>query len=426
MFAYYVDIAARDVHDKHNRRLGRPFDFLVEFGSAYPHFSALVLSRGIFRKEYAVIPWTMIKKIEPQIVLAIAEETLIFQKDYLPEGITSVKAQILDQQVVDTYNRKVVRVNDVHLLKLDKDLRIAHVDVSFRALMRRIGWEKMIDMVVRLIYPRARYLTRANLISWKFVQPLEVTTKRGTIHLNVSQDSLSAIPPADFGEIMDELDQPERIALFRSLDFEKQVDLLNELDVSMQKSLIKELDAQLAIDLLERMDPDEAADLLGSLSKVESHRILSMMSTVHARKLRSLLKYESDTAGGLMTTEFISLTPSMSVSDAIERVKHTELHTEMIYYAYILNERGGLEGAVTLKHLLLAHPAANVAEIMVDRPVSASVNDSARDVAFLIDKYDLLAVPVVDEEGTVKGMITVDDILALAIDEAWGEKPGLL
>lgn len=426
MFVNYVDIARKEVLDKHNRLMGRPHDFMAQLGGAYPKLAALVLSRGLFAKKFAVVPWSQVKRIDHRIYLNVAEETLKFAPDYKQEEYISIRKGILDQQVVDTFNRKVVRVNDLHLLKADKDLRIAHVDIGFRALLRRLGWEKAVDFLVRLVWPRARYLSREQLISWKFVQPLEVVTRKGTIQLNVSHEDLAAIPPADFGEIIDDLDPPERIALFRSLDFETQVDVLNALTVELQKDLMEELDIQTTIRLLEKMDPDEVADLLNVLSKREAGRILSMMSPVRARKLHSLLKYESDSAGGLMTTEFVSLSPVMTVSQAIQKIKETELDVEMIYYAYVLDDEGRLAGIVTFKKLLVAGPEDKMSDIMVERPVSVSAGASAKEVAFLMDKYDFLAIPVIDEAKKVRGIITIDDILALAIDEAWGEKPGLL
>lgn len=426
MFVNYIEISNKDVVDKHNRLMGRPYDFLVQLGSAYPQFSALVLSKGVFSKEFAVVPWSQVRKINHYIYLNVAEETLKFDKDYKMEGYTSVRKGVLDQQVVDTFNRKVVRVNDIHLLKVDKDLRIAHVDVSFRSLLRRLNWERPVDFLVRLFCPRSRYLTREQFISWKFVQPLEVVPKRGTIHLNVSHEDLAAIPPADFSEIIDGLDPPERIALFRSLDFETQVDVLNELEVNMQKDLIEELDIQTAIKLLEKMEPDEVADLLGVLSKVEVNRILSMMSPARARKLRSLLKYESDSAGGLMTTDFVSLSPTMTVSGAIEKIKGMKLDVEMIYYTYVLDPDERLLGVVTFRQLLLARPEDRIADVMMDRPISVPADSSAKEVAYLMEKYDFLAVPVVDNGKAIKGIITIDDVLALVIDETWGEKPGLL
>lgn len=426
MFVNYVDIVSKDVFDRHNRLIGRPYDFLVRLGYAYPQMISMVISRGVFSKEYTVIPWGNIKKFDEAIHLNVSEETLNFKADYKDETLTSVRFGILDQQVVDIFNRKVIRVNDIHILKMDKDLRIAHVEVGFRALVRRLGWQRIIDKLVRIFNSRSRYLTREILIAWKFVQPLEVLPKKGTIRLDVSNEDLKAIPPADFSEIMEELDPPERIALFRSLDFETQVDVLNELEIDMQIDLIEELDSEVAIKLIEEMDPDEVVDLLGELPDKESERILSLVQPVIAKKLKTLLEYESDSAGGFMTTEFANLNPDMTAKEAIERVRDAELDIEMIYYTYVTDSENHLLGVVTLKDLLMAREEDKVGDIMAERPIAVHVNNDVKEAAFLMDKYDLLAIPVVDAQNAIKGMITIDDVLALAIDEAWGEKPGLL
>jgi len=426
MFTNYVEIIKKDVVDKHGRLIARPHDFLVQIGGAYPHFSVLILARGFHKKEFATIPWSQVRRIDGAIHLNVAEELLRWESKYVAEPLTSIKKSILDKQVVDTFNRKVIRVNDLHILKVDKDLRLAHVDVGLRSLLRRLGWERWVDSFVRTFFSRARYLSREQFIAWKFVQPLEVEKRGGTLQLNVSHEDLASIPPGDFSEIMDELDPPERIALFRSLDFETQVDVLNELEVDMQRDLIEELDRANAIRLMEKMEPDEVADLLGALSKQEVRRILSLMSPVQARKLRSLLKYESDSAGGLMTTDFILLKPETTIQESLDKIRKSELDIEMICYAAVSNADGYLVGYLTLKELLHGNPEDRVEMVMMDRPISVSVNDSVKEVAFLMDKYDFLAIPVVDDENVVRGMISIDDILAFAVDEAWGEKPGLL
>lgn len=426
MFVNYTNVMKMDIVDRHNRLLGRPYDFLVKFGSVYPQMTSLVFAKGVFERRYAVIPWAQVKKVEEKVYLNISEENLVFVKDYRNDEYASLKHSILDQQVVDTFNRKVVRVNDIHFLRVDKDLRIAHVDVGFRALVRRLGWESLVDTAVKIFWPRAKYLGREHYISWKFVQPLEVVSKKGTLQLNVSNEDLAAIPPADLSEIISELDPPERAALFRSLDFETQVDVLNELEVPMQKDLMKEMETNTAIRLIERMDSDEVVDFLEGLSKKEARHILSLLSPAKARRLSSILKYESDSAGGVMTMSFVALTEDMTVSEAFDKIRSEDLDIEMIYYLYVMDGEGHLKGVVTVKRLIMASLEDKIKDIMLGRPVTAPADASAKEVAFLMDKYDFLAVPVVDDEKKMKGVITIDDILALAIDEAWGEKPGLL
>lgn len=426
MFAFYYNIINKDVVDRQGCVIGRPHDFLVQLGGAYPMLTTLILKRGLFKKEYTAISWGNIKKLDEQIHLNLPEEHLVYGPHYKIEDQTSIKDAILDQQVVDTFNRKVVRVNDIHFLRVGRDLRIAHVDVGFRAIIRRLGLEKYVDFAVRLLNQHSRYLTKEHLISWKFVQPLDVQPKKGTLKLNVSEEDLIAIPPADLSEIIDDLDAQERVALFKVFDFETQVDVLNEMDVDLQKDMISELDPQVAIKLIENMDYDEAADLLGTLSKKEAGRILSMLSPAKARKLYSLLKYESDSAGGLMMVEFVKLFRDMTVAEAMEKIKALELDAEMIYYAYVISEEGRLQGRVTFRELIQSEPDAKIGDVMSKRPVKVSVHADAREVAYLMEKYDLLAIPVVDDDEIVKGVIAIDDMLAMVIEETWGEKPGIL
>lgn len=426
MFISYVEISGKEVFDKHGRPLGRPYDFLVKFGEAYPLFRSIVLVKGAFKKQFAPVSWEQVRKIDEDIHLNVSLETIRYHPVYENEETISVRNGILDQQVVDTYNHKVVRVNDMHLLRVGRDLRIAHVDVGFRSIVRRLGWEKFVDGMVKFVKPRAHYLRRENLISWKFVQPLDVQPKKGTIRLNVSQEDLAAIPPADFVDIMRDLDPPERIALFLALDFEVQVDVLNELDVAIQKSLMEELDSQTAIKFLEKMEPDEVADLLSGLKHHEARKILSMMAPSKARKIYSLLEYESDSAGGLMSLDYLPLPEIFSVEEAMKYIREADPENDILQCAFVLDDEKRPVGFVTFKDLLMSEPKTRISEIMHAEPETVNVELSAKEAAFVMDKYDMHAIPVVDDDGVMRGILKIDDILAFVIDEAWGERPGLL
>jgi len=275
---------------------------------------------------------------------------------------------------------------------------------------------------VKLFNPNSKYLTKDNFISWKYAQPLAIHPVKGTISLNVSQQQLSTIPPADLGDIMLDLDVYERGALFKSLDTFLRVKVLSELDLEMQKSLVEELDTKSTVDILNNMPSDRAVDLLGVLPDKEVDELLFLMESERSKKLSVLLGHEVNSAGGLMAAEFIALPENITVADAITRIREMTGRVETIYYAYIIDEQSHLLGMTTFRHLLLADPQKQISEIMVKRPASVHLTDTARKVSYLFDRYNLLAIPVVTHDNVIQGIITVDDILSHIIQLAWKKR----
>lgn len=427
MFIFFTDIIRKDVVDRHGRYVGHPCDFISELQEPYPRVTHLVVSRGIIRKTYYIVPWKDVHQTQTRFSLKVPVETLEKKSKYRLPDQTTLRTAVLDQQVVDTFNRKVVRVNDIHFLRVDDDLRLAHVDIGVRGLVRRLGFEKIADAIVRTIHKHSRYLTDEGLISWKYVQPLSIQQATGKIQLTVDAGQLKQIPPPDISSMLMELDPYQRAALIRSLDVQSQVDIITELELRWQKDIVEDLDPRALAMLFERMPADEATDLLSSFSKRDATRMLQMLTPKKAREISELMTHESDSAGGLMTTEFVTLREAMSVGDAIEAIRCAEIQkkAETIHNAFVVDEEHKLIGTVSFRQLLLDSLDAKVCETMQKKPPFVRVDDSVRDVAYLMDKYNLFALPVVDDKGEMEGIITVDDVLHLAVEEAWGKRTGL-
>ena len=409
--------------DRHGRWLGRPFDFTAKLDESYPLFTNLIVAKGLVRRRYYIIPWNNLHHAGGQFQLKVPINSLTPVRDYREELEITVRKNILDQQVVDTFNRKVVRVNDLHILEIDNDLRIAHVDVGLRGLIRRLGWEKMIDTTIRLFHRHASYLNRENFISWKYIQPISIQPVTGQIQLSVDQEQLRSIPPADLSDMLMELDTYERAALFKTLDPQSQIDILTELELKWQKDLVDELDPRTTAMLLERMPADEATDLVGCLPRRDAEKYLEMLSPKKARELRELLTFEAHSAGGLMTTEVITLREDMTVGQTLDRIKDIELEkAETIHNCYVVDDGNKLIGTVSFRKLLTEPPELKIAKAMLKKPPALDVEANLKEIATMLSKYNLFAAPVIDEAGVLEGIITVDDVLAVIIDEEWGIK----
>jgi magnesium transporter len=418
MFVFLSLLLNKKVLDANNRKVGVLYDLSFQLSDQFPRAISLIVSTGSLSRKYADIPWEFLEGINEVVKLSVPSDKVSFSSVVGSYEFT-LRRDLLDQQVVDTFNRKVIRVNDVHLLRVDRELRVAHVDIGLRGLVRRLGWEKTVDTVVRIVAPRASYLGKEYFIGWKYIQPLAVHPVKGTVRLSVAYKDLAQIPSADLGEIIVDLGSTERAALFKSLDLKTQARILEGVSLDVQEALLEELEAKDAVRVLELLPPDMAADILEEMPVRLVQQLLALMETVRAKKLSMLLSYSSESAGGLMTTEYISLPHTITVADSISRIKEMTLKTETIHSAYVVEENQKLVGSVTFRDLLIAQPDRPITEVMLRKPISVHVDDSVRSVAFKLDKYNMFVIPVINGDGVLQGIITIDDILSKVISIAW-------
>jgi magnesium transporter len=320
-----------------------------------------------------------------------------------------VAEELLDRQIVDVEGAKLVRVNDLHFLEVKGTLRLAHVDVGFRGLVRRMGWQRFVDRVVGVVSPGARYLGADALLAWKLIQPLG--TVPGKVRLDVAQRQLASLHPADLAEIMEELDRSQRAVLFERLDVETAADALEESSSEVTTQILENVAPERAADILEEMAPDEAADVLGDLPEETQTELLDAMDRPEAKEVRALLGYEPRSAGGLMNPELIQLQGTVTVRQALDEVRRRAEELSVVYELFIVDSNGLLTGLCTLKDLVAASADARLDQLMREAPATVGVETDVSEVADLAAKYHLLSVPVVGEGGALMGAVTVDDIL---------------
>jgi CBS domain-containing protein/sporulation protein YlmC with PRC-barrel domain len=422
MFMHFSLLLEKDVRDSDGRFLGEVWDVSVKLGEVYPKTDELVIRRGFFRRVYASIPWSMVADIEDFIALKVKSGDVKFAseaKDY--EML--LRRDIMDQQVVDTYNHKVRRVNDIHLLRVDHELMVAHVDIGLRGLVRRLGWERPVDFLVKLFDKNAPYMRKDQLVSWKYVQPVSVNPASMTMKLSLSEKQVLSIPPADLGEIIFDLNPKQRMALFRALDLKTKARIFENLEPDDQRVILKELDKKEASQIVSHMSPDEATDLLERLPQNTVRNLLTLVESSRAKKLSTLLGYSSDSAGGLMTTDFVAMAETMTVEEAIAYIKEKTREYDVVPFIYIVDDKNRLKGATTVRRLLFAEPKDTVLGTAFPNTAHVYLNNSAKEVAYLMDKYKLSSIPVIDENRVLHGIIAMDDILSQVISIAWRKRP---
>lgn len=320
-------------------------------------------------------------------------------------------SDLLDKQIVDVDGRKVVRINDIELANTGGKLRVVAADVGVSGLLRRLGLKSFGKRFTPWIYKNVP----RSLIAWNSVAPIRETNPS---HVQLSQESKFArMHPSELAEIITDLSAREAAAVIHQLDDETAADALEHLDAETQRTIIEDIGTERAADIIEEMDSDDAADLLAELPEDQQTQLLAEMNEYTAGELRELVKYSEDTAGGLMTTDYTWIYPHRTAEQTIRKIREIAPESEFIYYLYVVDKQDRLLGVLTLRALLLAPPDATIEHIMESDVVTLATDTPARDVAATIARYDLLAVPVVDADFKMLGIVTVDDAIDAIMPE---------
>src|SRR5713226_3848101 len=427
----------RSIFDIEGHRLGVLKDVSVSLRETFPIVTGLVVTPVGPRlialgNNDMVIPWSQVENLEAErIHLTIGQERIASYTPHQDELLLG--RDLLDTQIVDTQGFRVVKVNDLKLAQIKGTARLIGADISFSGLLRRLGILTPIEWVSRIFPVRLSERT----ITWNYIEPIQVvkvattqlapalagaagTTTGGVVpqvQLNVSHTKLADLHPADIADILEQLDVDEAGAMLGRLDTDTAADTLNEVETPLQSELLSELDPEKASDLLEKLPPDDAADILAEIPREEAERLLNLMPANESRPIRELLRYGPETAGGIMTNEVLSLSQDLTVEEALAYLRQHSEHMEMIYYLFIVDDERHLVGVVSLRQLVVAEPTTRLKDLMDKDVIKVTTNTDQEEVARVIAKYDLLGVPVVDEENHLVGLVTVDDVIDVLHEE---------
>ncbi|MDA8079896.1 MAG: CBS domain-containing protein [Nitrospiraceae bacterium] len=395
------DIVKKPVLDPKGEELGRVRDLVIVKGDPLPVVSALIIEKK--KKDY-LMPWQDLNIFNKKILSSRVYGDSLSVYEFAEEDLLIVR-DILDKQIVDANGAKVVRVNDVKLEGYHGRAVLIAVDVGMRGILRRLGIERGSEEFFSLIKAQLPF----NLISWNYIQPLR--PKLQAITLTVPRQMLSDLHPADIADIISQVSREEGTHLFKDLDIETAAEALSELKPEIQAEIINAMEAEKAADIIEEMPPDDAADVLSDLPTEKAKEILEHIEKEEAEDIQELLGHEEDTAGGLMTNEYIAYPPQMTVQEAFEKFKAEAKEVENAYYIYVVDKDERLIGVASLRELLLAEHDCLLADIMETNLKTVSPGEDEMDAAEMISKYNLLALPVVDDKGAMHGIISVDDII---------------
>jgi magnesium transporter len=317
---------------------------------------------------------------------------------------------VLDKPVIDINGVRAVRVKDLELTRVDNDIYVANVTVCGDGRARRL-WNFL---------GRRREDPTAGVISWENV---EMLPGRSPMRLKVAGDKLSELHPADLADILSDLTRENSSnQLLDQMVVSTLADVLEETEPEVQAGLVEHMPDEKVADVLEEMAPDEAADLLAELPKDRSEDLLDLMDREEAADVRKLLAYPEDSAGGLMNTEYLAVGPALTAAEAMDILRREGSKIQNLFYIYVTDESGRLLGVFSLRDLVMADPDTAVTEFMHTRVFTVRPGDSQDDAARAVSKYNLQAVPVVDEEKRLQGIITADDALDKIIPTAWKKR----
>jgi CBS domain-containing protein/sporulation protein YlmC with PRC-barrel domain len=409
---YFSRVLKKMVINEHGRKIGTLGDLVMVPGEVFPQVSHLIVRQ---KKRTVSIPWNSISLFN-RFVVSVRGAMTDFAPYEEAEHEILIKRDILDKQIVDVDGAKVVRVNDIKLGKYKEFLSILSVDIGLAGLLRRLGYEKVGSKIASLL---KKEIPRQE-ISWEYVQPLEMNLSR--LALTMAHDQLAEMHPADLASIISNISHQHIQTVLISLDTETAGEAIHELDPELRTRIITEMDSELASDILEEMEPDEAADVLGDLSEEKAQELLKLMEPEEAEEIQELMEHEDDTAGGLMNNSFMVVQLGQTAGEAFAAVRASAPEVEMVNYAYVLDEGEKLLGVVSLRELLISPPETPLSEIMEDHVKFVTPDAEPEDVLEIIAKYNLVSVPVLDDNEVMLGIITVDDILELFLPYALKRK----
>jgi len=415
---YLSQLINAPIRDRDGERIATVRDLIARMGDGYPPVTGLVARQG--RREF-FIPIGGIARIDADGVTLSSVKLNIGRFERRDSEIL-LNRDVLDRQIIDVNGKRVVRVNDVQIAPVEGSYRLIGADVGARALLARLGFGKKRDRA-----------PLGDLVDWADIEYLAANAP--TVRLKVSHDRLAKLHPAEIANIIEDLSYHEGSEIVSSLDDETAADTLEELDDERQADILEQMDSARAADILEEMAPDDAADILADMSQEKQDELLALMEPEESDDVRELLEYNEDTAGGMMTTDYVSVPVNMVAEEALAHLRAMDEQPDMVYYFYVV-ERGDvpplddpdgdlpeyLRGVVTLRQLVSTPPRTPLEELMQRDVITAQPTDRADDAARVLIEYGLYALPVVGEEQEILGIIMVDDAMERLLPDSWRQR----
>jgi magnesium transporter len=390
------------------KKIGKLSDIIIKENGKVPLVTHFYVSRS-FGNPSLLIPW--------ENIISLTTKEININIDNLGkyEGVPSedallLKDYILDKKVLDIDDREVEIVYDVKLVIKNNKLYVTDVDLSKYGLLRRIG----LKSVANFIYKLADKI-KDETISWTYIQPLptKISTFKGNVKLKILKEKLSEIHPVDLADILEELDQEQRITIFDKLDTDHASDVLEEIDPSVQRVLVPSLKKEKAALLIDEMTPGQAADVLATLPFSEAKIILKLLDEENAKKIQSILEKQEENILNFATSNFLKFPPDITVKQTLEEYQLTAKGKDVIMYIYIVDSQERLQGVIDIKELLMADDETTLKDIMSTSIISLKPESTLKEASAMFTRYSFRAIPVTDDNNKIDGVVLYRDAMNL-------------
>lgn len=400
---FFSKVLNKNIHNISGSVIGRLNDLILDFNSPKPIIKAIEVKNGRLSSYISAESLEVYKDAGEKYNIKINSNTI----NVVPvtEDEVFLSRDFLDKQIVDINGKKVERVNDVRIGVIFGQWNVVAVDIGLRGLLRRLGFEYPAIKITNVL----KKDFRNTLIYWDNVQPL--ATGVGKLQLSTSMSKLETLHAADIADIIEDLDRNSQIAVFQSLGEEKAAEVLEEIETDIQLSLIDTLSDEKASDILEIMPSDEAADILEEIEDDRAEKLLIQMETENSNEIRELMEYDEKTVGSLMTKDFISFLPDITAGKALAFLKENKPEDEISHYIYLINNKNKLIGVLSILDIIVADSTAKLYDLMKANVKSVKDEDKIDKVMELMQKYSLMALPVVDESNELVGVTSLNDLL---------------
>lgn len=413
---YLSQILGKPVVDATGEKIGTISDLAISTGEVFPRITSLAF-QGPGKVPF-MVSWRKYVDEFDEDGIALGVESHDIRFSYLQPDEVLLARDLLNRQIVDTQGMKVVRVNDLKLSASGTQLRLLGAEVGMRGILRGLApWLERAVLAVAKVFGKR---IDEQIIAWNYMDLLDRDLSE--VQLSVTHKRLDELHPADVADILEQLDPQQRANVFQHLDDAQATDAISEMEDEYQADFIEDLDDARAAGLLGNMEPDDAADIVRDLSYEKAEALLRLMGMEDSTEIRRLLGYKDGTAGGMMTTQFVSVHSTATVGETIEVLRELPEDHPTVHYVYVLDEYDQFVGVLSLRTLVLTDDAKLVGDVMYDDVISVPPDETEDDVAADIFKYELPAMPVVDEHNMLLGIVTVDDAWDAIEDDVSSDK----
>jgi magnesium transporter len=410
---YLSRIIGKRIYDAEGKKIGVVKDLLVDTLTANPNDTPDkpkvigVMAKTPKGLKYYSFDFVDVFRIDGRLTVKCNNQ-LELSEETVNNGFFLARL-MLDKQIVDMNGRKLVRVNDIRLVDIKDGTFAVAVDIGVEGLLRRIDIEKPIKFILSIFAVKIP----AKFILWDDVQAIDFSSH--SIKLSKVYSKLHTLHPSDLADIIEDLGRPSRESLFSSLDNEHAADVLEELEPEAQIHLVESLPVDRIADVLDKMPADEVADILDELEDDKAESLLKEMEAESSQEVRELLEYDDDSVGSIMTTDILAFNPTKTVEDVIRELRTRKPEAVELYNLFVTDTKDELIGFFSLRDLIVSEPQTTVIQIMKEEPIFMYDDQGIEDIAEIISKYNLLAIPVVDRENILQGMVVIDDVVEVLV-----------